>query len=301
MPALATYELTKDYAVGFWRKRPVPCARSPDARGRSRRGLRLSRPERRRQDHDAEAADAAGVPDVGPRRDPRPAGSAISSSSAASATCPRTRTSTTTSPPRSCWRISPALFGYRRRRTRRARVARCSTRSASAPSGGCSCASSRRACCSASASRRRSSTIRAGHFRRADVGPRSARPPRRARADPAAARSRLHGVLQLARAERRGSALQPRRHSRERAAGDGGRLTEMLAFQVRGWELVAWPVTDRARGARSRATRVRIGDDRYVFDLPVSPRPTAFVADLSPPARRCCRSIRCATPSRTCS
>ena len=37
---------------------------------------------------------------------------------------------------------------------------RCSTRSASAPSGACSSGSFRKACCSASASRRRSSTIR---------------------------------------------------------------------------------------------------------------------------------------------
>ncbi len=54
--------------------------------------------------------------------------------------------------------------------------------------------------------------------RRADVGARSARPPRRPRADSAAARSRLHGVLQLARVERRRSALQPRGDSGARPA-----------------------------------------------------------------------------------
>ena len=41
----------------------VPRARRPDARGRARRGVRLPRPQRRRQDHHAEAADAAGLPD----------------------------------------------------------------------------------------------------------------------------------------------------------------------------------------------------------------------------------------------
>ena len=55
--------------------------------------------------------------------------------------------------------------------------------------------------------------------RRADVGPRSARPPRRAQAHPAAARSRLHRVLQLARAERRRGAVQPRRDSGQGPAG----------------------------------------------------------------------------------
>ena len=97
---------------------------------------------------------------------------------------------------------------------------------------------------------------RAGDFRRADVGPRSARPPRRARADPPAARSRLHGVLQLARAERRRSALQPRGDSRERPPGDrAAGCRDMLAFQAHGWELVCrigdateWRVA-RSRGA----------------------------------------------------
>ena len=78
MPALATYELTKDYAVGFWRQAPLSRARPPDARGRAGRGLRLPRPERRGQDDDAEAADAAGFPDVGPRRDSRQAGRRLS-------------------------------------------------------------------------------------------------------------------------------------------------------------------------------------------------------------------------------
>ena len=59
---------------------------------------------------------------------------------------------------------------------------------------------------------------RAGDLRRADVRARSARPPRCARADPAAARPRLHRVFQLARAERRRGAVQPGRHPRQGAA-----------------------------------------------------------------------------------
>ena len=55
---------------------PVSRARRLTLDGRAGRSLRLPRPERRRQDHHAQAADAAGVSDVGPRRDPRPAASA---------------------------------------------------------------------------------------------------------------------------------------------------------------------------------------------------------------------------------
>ena len=63
-PAIRTDQLTKDYAVGFWRTRPVPRPRPAVARHRAGRGLRLPRPERRRQDDDAEAADAADLPDA---------------------------------------------------------------------------------------------------------------------------------------------------------------------------------------------------------------------------------------------
>jgi ABC-2 type transport system ATP-binding protein len=62
-----------------------------------------------------------------------------------------------------------------------------------------------------------------------------------------------------------------------------GRLTDMLAFQIRGWEVVATGVrADLLASLKSRATAVtRIGDDRYTFDLPVEPSPDRFVADLS--------------------
>ncbi len=67
----------------------------------------------------------------------------------------------------------------------------------------------------AAASRHRPGAAqRAGprHSRRADVGSRSARTPRCPGAHPAAARPRLHRVFQLARIERRRGALQPRGH-----------------------------------------------------------------------------------------
>ena len=62
-----------------------------------------------------------------------------------------------------------------------------------------------------------------------------------------------------------------------------GRLTDMLAFQIRGWEVVASGVSaDLASRLTPRATTVhRVGDDRFVFDLPVDPPPDRFIADLS--------------------
>jgi ABC-2 type transport system ATP-binding protein len=62
-----------------------------------------------------------------------------------------------------------------------------------------------------------------------------------------------------------------------------GRLTEMVAFQIRGWEIVAVGTTAATVAAlRPRATRATsIGDDRVVFDLPVDPPPDRFIADLS--------------------
>ena len=58
---------------------------------------------------------------------------------------------------------------------------------------------------------------RGGLPRRADVGARPARPPRRARADPAAARRGTHRLLQLAHPVGRRDALQPRSRSSRRA------------------------------------------------------------------------------------
>jgi ABC-2 type transport system ATP-binding protein len=62
-----------------------------------------------------------------------------------------------------------------------------------------------------------------------------------------------------------------------------GRLTEMLAFQVRGWELVAACVTDALlRSLQSRSTHVlKLGDGRYAIDLPLDPPPDRILAELS--------------------
>ena len=61
MPALATHELTKDFAVGFWRKRPYRALDRLTLERRSRRGVRFPRAERRGQDDHAQAAHAARV------------------------------------------------------------------------------------------------------------------------------------------------------------------------------------------------------------------------------------------------
>lgn len=62
-----------------------------------------------------------------------------------------------------------------------------------------------------------------------------------------------------------------------------GRLSEMLAFRARGWEMVvagaAAPLVE-ALGRRVRRA-VRIGDDRYMLELPLDPPPERLLADLA--------------------
>jgi ABC-2 type transport system ATP-binding protein len=63
-----------------------------------------------------------------------------------------------------------------------------------------------------------------------------------------------------------------------------GDLSDLLAFRVRGWELVAAGVTatwlDRLR-AEGTAVRTRaLGGDRYAIELPVSTTPEHLVSDL---------------------
>jgi ABC-2 type transport system ATP-binding protein len=62
-----------------------------------------------------------------------------------------------------------------------------------------------------------------------------------------------------------------------------GRLSDMLAFQVRGWELVVAGVSDAvARDLQGRARRVvRISEERYTVELPLDPPPQRIVADLT--------------------
>jgi ABC-2 type transport system ATP-binding protein len=63
-----------------------------------------------------------------------------------------------------------------------------------------------------------------------------------------------------------------------------GRLTEMLAFEARGWELIVAGATERViAGLGSRISRaVRLGHDRYQLELPVDLPPERLLAELRP-------------------
>jgi ABC-2 type transport system ATP-binding protein len=62
-----------------------------------------------------------------------------------------------------------------------------------------------------------------------------------------------------------------------------GRLNEMLAFRVRGWELVASGISQPVLGSiSSRAARVtKIGDDRFSFELPLGQPVDRILSELS--------------------
>jgi ABC-2 type transport system ATP-binding protein len=62
-----------------------------------------------------------------------------------------------------------------------------------------------------------------------------------------------------------------------------GRLSEMLAFQARGWELVMSHVSEAAREAIARRVRsaVGLGNGRYAFEVSFDPSPEHLVAELT--------------------
>jgi ABC-2 type transport system ATP-binding protein len=62
-----------------------------------------------------------------------------------------------------------------------------------------------------------------------------------------------------------------------------GRLTDMQPFQASGWELVVAGVGDRlveALGPRARRV-VRLGEGRYLIDMPLDPPPEALLGELT--------------------
>jgi ABC-2 type transport system ATP-binding protein len=65
------------------------------------------------------------------------------------------------------------------------------------------------------------------------------------------------------------------------AAGD---LSEMLAFQVRAWELVVSGVTDTVLAAATTVGQIvratPLGGQRYALELPLSAAPERVIADL---------------------
>jgi ABC-2 type transport system ATP-binding protein len=62
-----------------------------------------------------------------------------------------------------------------------------------------------------------------------------------------------------------------------------GPLSDMLAFHARGWELVVAGLADAAAPAIGTRVRriVRIGDGRYELELPLEPSPERLMAELS--------------------
>jgi ABC-2 type transport system ATP-binding protein len=62
-----------------------------------------------------------------------------------------------------------------------------------------------------------------------------------------------------------------------------GRLSEMLDLQAHGWELVVGAVSETlARTLETRARRMtKISDGRYMLELPLEPPPDRFVAELA--------------------
>ena len=62
-----------------------------------------------------------------------------------------------------------------------------------------------------------------------------------------------------------------------------GRLADMAAFRASGWELVVAGVADAAVAALAARVRrsIRIGDDRYLLELPLEPPPEQLLAELT--------------------
>ena len=117
-------DLTKDFLVGFWRPRPYRALDALTLQRRGWRGLRFSRPERRRQEHDAEAADAAAVPDQRVRAHPGPSRRRRRGAPAHRLSRRESRITTITSPPKSCCRTSRGCSATPAPTSRHARRAR---------------------------------------------------------------------------------------------------------------------------------------------------------------------------------
>jgi ABC-2 type transport system ATP-binding protein len=62
-----------------------------------------------------------------------------------------------------------------------------------------------------------------------------------------------------------------------------GRLSDMIAFEIRGWELVAASVGDAlARTLEAKARRVtKISEGRYTIELPLDPPPERMLAEVT--------------------
>ena len=79
-------------------------------------------------------------------------------------------------------------------------------------------------------------------------------------------------------------ALQPGRGRGRRAARGTGRLSDMLAFEIRGWELVIADLRPEvlARIAGQLQKTTEISARRYALELPLQMPPERILADLTP-------------------
>jgi hypothetical protein len=63
-----------------------------------------------------------------------------------------------------------------------------------------------------------------------------------------------------------------------------GKLSDILAFKIRGWELVVSDLTDAALQQAQRQGHVtgttRLGESRYALELPLAPAPEQILANL---------------------
>jgi ABC-2 type transport system ATP-binding protein len=63
-----------------------------------------------------------------------------------------------------------------------------------------------------------------------------------------------------------------------------GRLSEILAFRIRGWELVVSGLSDaaleQARASAGVLAATRLGPERYALELPLTVPPERLLAEL---------------------
>ncbi len=220
--AVETFELSKDYRVGFWRPRPYRALDKISFEVEPGGVFGFLGPEWRREDDHTQAADAARVSHVGIREDSRQAGRRRGRQAADR--LPAGESLLLRQPDRrgaarllrqplrlsrrgaAQARLAPPRRGRHRRRTPAA-IAQIFQGDDSARRAG-------------PGDRQRP---RGRVPRRTDVRARSARPPRSASVDPAAARRRPHRLLQLAHPGRRRSAVQPDRDCRQGPSDGHGR------------------------------------------------------------------------------
>ena len=152
--AIETENLTKDFPVGFWRPRPYRALDDLTLQVEAGEVFGFLGPNGAGKSTTLKLLMQLLYPDARAPRRSSAARPAMSRCGSASAFWPRIPTTTTTSPPKSCWRTSPGCSATAAPMSPRGWRA-CSTKWVLAPNAACGCGSFRKACCSASAWPRR--------------------------------------------------------------------------------------------------------------------------------------------------